>query len=226
MSNDMMHVRTDLGMKGNQMDLMMFRLGRKNGKADFLRQIAEKIITIKELYVDGGVVGVNPSPIGGTYAWRQVVNGEVAAEGSHFISATDARVRAVTNNQTEMLAMIKGLESLPDDWQGTVLSDSRITLGRVFLGWKWSNMPSWVHRRFQAVRARLVHYDQFEHILLDGHPTKAHLEAGVGKRGHPVSIHNVWCDEACRRAGEEGLQQLQFKYQTVVAGAGPQKVEV
>jgi ribonuclease HI len=177
-----------------------------------------------ELYVDGGVVGVNPSYIGGTYAWRQVVDGEVIAEGSHFISATDARVQAVTNNQTEMLAMIKGLESLPDDWQGNVLSDSRITLGRVFLGWKWSNMPSWVHRRFQAVRARLLHFDTLEHTLLAGHPTKAQLEAGVGKRGHPVSIHNVWCDEACRLAGEEGLQQLQFKYQPAL-GAGLQKVE-
>jgi hypothetical protein len=34
-------------------------------------------------------------------------------------------------------------------------------------------------------------------VLLDGHPTQAQLAAGVGKRGHPVSAHNVACDRAC-----------------------------
>jgi ribonuclease HI len=164
---------------------------------------------MRELYVDGGVVGANPSAIGGTYAWCQVENGERVMLGMHFISATDARVDAVSNNLTEMLAMIKGLESLPDDWIGTVYSDSKITLGRVFLGWKWSNIPMGVHRRFQAVRSRLKNFEKFGHVLLDGHPTKAQLAAGVGKRGHPVSEHNVWCDEACRRVGHQALDELQ-----------------
>ena len=112
--------------------------------------------------------------------------------------------------------MIKGMESLPHDWNGTVLSDSQITLGRVFLGWKWNNVPAWVHRRFQSVRARLVNYEAFEHVLLAGHPTRKQLEAGVGRHGYRVSIHNVWCDEACKDAGLEALQQMQFKFQPTV----------
>lgn len=164
---------------------------------------------MNELYVDGGVVGANPSAIGGTYAWCLVENGERVIFGSHFITAVDARVDAVTNNLTEMLAMIKGLESLPDDWIGTVYSDSKITLGRIFWGWKWSNIPMGVHRRFQAVRSRLKNFEAFRYVLLDGHPTKAQLAAGVGKRGHPVSEYNVWCDEACKRVGLYALDQLQ-----------------
>jgi ribonuclease HI len=166
---------------------------------------------MNQLFCDGGVVGSNPSAIGGTYAWRQVVDDQPVAEGAHFISARDARVPAVTNNLTEMLALIKGLESLPADWRGTVLSDSQITLGRAFLGWKWNNIPLWAHHRFQTVRAWLVHFDAFEHVLLAGHPTRAQLAAGIGRHGYPVSLHNVWCDKACTRAGEEALEQMQYQ---------------
>lgn len=167
---------------------------------------------MNELFCDGGVVGANPSPFGGTYAWRRVEDGVVIAEGARFISTADARVPAVTNNLTEMLALIKGLECLPADWQGTVLSDSQITLGRAFMGWKWNNIPAWVHHRFQTGRARLVHYDAFEHVLLAGHPTRAQLAAGVGRHGYRVSEHNVWCDKACGVAGQEALDQMQFKF--------------
>jgi len=167
---------------------------------------------MNKLFCDGGVVGANPSLIGGTYAWRLVVDDAPVAEGAYFISTVDARVPAVTNNLTEMLAVIKGLEALPVDWCGTVLSDSQITLGRLFLGWKWNNIPAWAHHRFQAVRARLVHFDKFEHVLLAGHPTRAQLAAGIGRHGYPVSIHNVWCDQACGKAGEDALQAMQYKF--------------
>jgi len=60
----------------------------------------------------------------------------------------------------------------------------------------------WLVHRFQEQRARLVHYEQIKFILLDGRPTKAQLLSGVGKCGHPVSEHNVWCDEACRENGQ------------------------
>jgi hypothetical protein len=108
----------------------------------------------------------------------------------------------VSNNLTEMLALVKGLEALPVDWAGMVCSDSSITLGRAFKGWKWTNIPEWLHHRYQAARARLINYDNFTHTLLCGHPTKAQLAAGTGRHGYPVSEHNVWCDEACKKAGE------------------------
>jgi hypothetical protein len=153
--------------------------------------------------------------IGGTYAWRQVVDGEPVAGGGYFISCKDARVELVTNNQTEMMAMVKGLESLPVNWVGTIFSDSQVTLGRSFAGWKWANIPSWLVHRFQAARARLLHFDEFDHVLLAGHPTRAQLLSGVGKHGYPVSVHNVWCDQACRIAGEDAVRRMQYLFQGV-----------
>jgi hypothetical protein len=81
---------------------------------------------------------------------------------------------------------------------GTIYSDSQVTLGRAFLGWKWHNIPLWLYDRFGFVRKALVNWDKIEWVLLDGHPTKAQLAAGIGKRGHPVDKNNVWCDEMCQ----------------------------
>jgi len=156
----------------------------------------------KYLFVDGGVVSRNPSTIGGTMAWRHIVNRQVTAQGTAIITPADAELPAITNNLTEMLALVIGFEELPGDWIGTVCSDSQVTLGRAFMGWRWKNVPMWLVHRFQEQRARLVHYEQIKFILLDGHPTKAQLLSGVGKRGHPVSEHNVWCDEACGENGQ------------------------
>lgn len=155
---------------------------------------------MNELYADGGVISRNPSKIGGTWACRLLSNGQVVHEGSGVITPAEAGTPAITNNLTEMLALLEGLKQLPADWTGTIYSDSQVTLGRVFEGWKWSNIPPWMHRLFQAQRARLVNWSAISYALLDGHPTSAQLAAGVGKRGHPVSEHNVWCDKACGEA--------------------------
>jgi ribonuclease HI len=150
-----------------------------------------------QLYVDGGVIGHNPSALGGTWAARLLHEGEIVWGISGTITPEDARVEKVTNNLTEMLALVKGLQCLPWDWRGTVFSDSQITLGRAFEGWKWKNIPPWLYGEFGNQAARLVHWSQIHYALLDGHPTKKQLEAGIGKRGGPVSIHNQWCDQAC-----------------------------
>jgi ribonuclease HI len=136
----------------------------------------------------------------------------VYADGHVFgysgaISAQDMG-STVTNNQTEMLALLMGLSKLPADFAGTVYSDSAVTLGRVFCGWKWKNVPEWLHRMYRTERARLTHWDQIKYVQLDGHPTKAQLVSGVGKRGNKVSEHNVWCDDACRKAGEQFLDRI------------------
>lgn len=158
------------------------------------------------LYVDGGVVLKNPSPIGGTYAYRLLKDGEVVSEGGFFISCKDARVEAMTNNITEMMALVKGLENLPDDWTGTILSDSTITLGRAFSGHKWKNVPAWLCHRFVVQRYRLVNWNIINKELLSGHPTRKQLATGIGKNGLPVSEHNVWCDQAARLAGERFME--------------------
>ena len=165
---------------------------------------------IKTLYADGGVIGHNPSGIGGTWAWCLANEAdEMIAHGQGHITPAEAEMPGITNNLTEMLALIRGLEQLPVDFKGTVCSDSQITLGRVFWGWKWSNIPGWMHRRFQAARKRLVNFEQITVVQLDGHPTVAQLGAKIGKRGNPVSKHNVWCDRACGEAAQNYLRMME-----------------
>lgn len=161
------------------------------------------------LFADGGVIGANPSAIGGTWAWRWVCETRVLHQHSGVITPQNADLPAITNNLTEMLALVRGLQALPDVWVGTVYSDSQITLGRVFQGWKWKNIPLWLHHDYQQTRARLVNWDQFKYVLLQGHPTRAELAAGVGSRGYPVSEHNIWCDKACGERAAEFLREME-----------------
>jgi len=158
-----------------------------------------------QLFVDGGVMGRNPSPIGGTWAVRIVEKGRIITEWSGVLLAND-ETPLVTNNMTEMLALIKGITLLPFEWRGTIFSDSKITLGRVFAGWSRTNLPEWMWSEIINQKARLVHWNQIHYGLLDGHPTQIQLEGGLGKRGHPVSIHNKWCDEECGRVGKHHLK--------------------
>lgn len=154
---------------------------------------------IKAVYADGGVIQVNPSPIGGTWAWCHV-----DAEGTRIQIASGVVIPRtscplITNNLTEYIAVVKALEALPEGWHGTVYSDSQVTIGRIFWGWKQSNLPPVLMRQADAAKAR-INFPLCRAVLLDGHPTKAQLLAGVGKRGNLVSEHNVWCDKRC---GEE-----------------------
>lgn len=154
------------------------------------------------LYADGGVIGANPSPIGGTWAWCMAdANGNRIKQESGIIRP-DVCDGPVTNNITELVALVYGLEALPTLWNGTVYSDSQVSLLRVFCAGKLNNVPEWLKHRLWAIQktGRLQHMSW---KLLDGHPTKAQLEAGVGKRGNLVSVHNVWCDSECQRLAKE-----------------------
>ena len=159
---------------------------------------------IVELYADGGVINSNPSGIGGTWAFCGVnSDGERIIEQSGVVPAT--ATRAISNNHTEQIAITKALEAMPDGWSGVVYSDSKIALGRVFKNWSETNLPRNISERSKKAVARL---GEIKTVLLQGHPTKADLEAGIGKkRGLPVSIHNVWCDKACREAGERFVEE-------------------
>jgi ribonuclease HI len=158
-----------------------------------------------DLYADGGVIGRNPSPDGGTWAFV-VVYRETDTEvlrGMGLVLPIEVFSDKVTNNQTEYLALVNGLEALPEDWSGTpgmIFSDSNVSLGRLFRGWATKNLdPRIVTRGTDSVRRIRPKNGQSEvpHTLLDGHPTAAQLKSGVGKRGHPVSKWNALCDKLC-----------------------------
>jgi ribonuclease HI len=162
---------------------------------------------IAAVYADGGVIGINPSPHGGTWAYVHVnEEGHVIAKNSGLVMPR-ASLPLITNNLTEMIALVKALEALPTGWSGHVYSDSQITLGRLFLGWKMNGIPPVLVRQGAAALERLD-LPHIQWTLLDGHPTKAQLAMGKGKRGNPVSIHNVACDTECGRLAREFTQVL------------------
>lgn len=151
------------------------------------------------IYADGGVILKNPSDIAGTWATCHVdADNWRAWTASGVLLPSEVGTSAVTNNQTEFYALLNGLEALPDDWAGRVCTDSLVTIRRFRDDAKLAGIPLEWRRRMAMTRGRL---GQLEYVLLDGHPTRAHLAAGIGKRGGPVSEHNVWCDHACTEAG-------------------------
>jgi ribonuclease HI len=162
------------------------------------------------LYCDGGVIGRNPSPVGVTYAWCAVDDDDARVQfGSGVIPARAGGT--ITNNVTEYIAAVKALEAMPDGWNGTLYSDSQVTLGRIFWGWQTSGLPANAIDRCNKALDRL---GRVWPVLLQGHPTRADLESGVGaKRGYPVSKHNVFCDQECGRQGREYQTQGQYPAQ-------------
>jgi ribonuclease HI len=151
---------------------------------------------VRAVFADGGVVGRNPSPLGGVYAWRHVdADNLPLAQESGVVPAGATRV---TNNQAEFYALLRALEALPAGWSGLVGSDSRVTLGRFFESWKLDGIPVAWARRLGLALAR-IDAERCQVVLLDGHPTREQLRRGRGRRGHPVSVHQDWCDRECRR---------------------------
>lgn len=166
---------------------------------------------VAAVYADGGVVDVNPSPVGGTWAFVFVdAEGRRIAEQSGVILPGVLGLKSVSNNVAEFFALIAALDVVPHGWAGTVYSDSQVTLGRLFRGWKLTGLPPFLVTYGARVRQRLD-LPNIKHVLLSGHPTQADLLAGVSKkRGLPVSEHNVRCDELCRFRAAELRQALSW----------------
>jgi ribonuclease HI len=157
---------------------------------------------VAAVYADGGVIGANPSQIGGTWAYCYVdADGDRLTTQSGIVVPSDLELAVITNNLTEMLALLNALEPLPHGWSGQVYSDSMVTLGRLFKGWKMTGIPYDLQNR--ARRLVAAHLGQVTWIRLDGHPSREHLASGIGPRGGPVSVHQQHCDLTCARIGEE-----------------------
>jgi ribonuclease HI len=150
------------------------------------------------VYADGGVIGKNPSPIGGTWAYILVDSDRLKVDsGSGVVRPADVGLPAIENNLTELLACLQAMERLPDGWAGVIHTDSQVTVFRLRgKNPKLNGIPEAMRERLRLARGRLGTYSM---VLLDGHPTRAHLKAGVGKRGKPVSLWNVECDRECSR---------------------------
>jgi ribonuclease HI len=174
-------------------------------------------MSIVAVYTDGGCIGANPSHAGGTWAWCAVdENGAHVCEQAG--SVLPIGKAGITNNQMEFLAVVRALQALPAGWCGTVYSDSAVTIGRMRDGWRLGNLPQWLISEGGKALKRM---GQLTWVQLDGHPTKAQLAEGRGKRGNLVSAHNVWCDKACGQAGKQFIERHGGEHGcTGVPGAG------
>lgn len=156
--------------------------------------------TATRLYADGGLVGTNPSKRGGTWAWYAVDGMDNRVESaSGYVRPKDIGLPVVTNNVTELLAAVLGLESLPIGWNGTVYTDSIITFHRLRRSKKFVGVPEWLKERTLKARGCRL----FRVVLLAGHPSEKDLDAGHRQDGTPVSRWNVCCDEACKIRSRE-----------------------
>lgn len=159
-----------------------------------------------EVFCDGGVIKVNPSPHGGTWAYYLLdENGVEIGAGSGFVLPANAPcptsanywhcgLETVSNNVTELVAVVFALQHLPEDFDGVLHSDSHVTLCRMRHGKSWKGVPQSLIEAAMIERER---HSNVQYVLLDGHPTAKQLEAKIGKRGNPCSPWNVKCDKRC-----------------------------
>lgn len=164
-----------------------------------------------KIFTDGGVIKRNPSPIGGTWAFHAVMPSwdNYRNEDSGIIPGTQDN--PVTNNQTELFAIIQALKWIPTKSLVTycICSDSQISLGRVFFGWAMSNISIDMQTELENELYRLSDV-KIKQELYAGHPTKKQLERGWNdKKNLPVSKWNVHCDEMCRQEAEKYLAFLE-----------------
>lgn len=99
-----------------------------------------------KLYTDGGVIVRNPSIYGGTYAYILVKGSKVIHKQSGVFVPSDMKGLIVTNNQTELAAVLLGLQYAQEQELSVneVVSDSKVTLIRVFRKWSHTNVPQWM----------------------------------------------------------------------------------
>lgn len=159
---------------------------------------------MNHLYTDGGCIQKNPSPYGGTWAWCLV---EENHSGGRLITHQSGTVLpgwygcpVLTNNQTELLAAVMGLEAVKDSV--ILCTDSLITKCRIKHGNpSWKGVPKELVERARAVRHLAAAVE-----LLAGHPTKKQLLNG-SKNGVRVSRWNRYCDELCKAEAARALSK-------------------
>jgi len=133
------------------------------------------------LYTDGGVIFRNPSIYGGTYAFILVDEGQEVYSKSGVWRPKNMGTPTVTNNQMELLAVLFGLEYAKSrNYRlSKIVSDSKITLGRLFQGWRLKNIPEWMIEMKESFSLRGVR--------------------GEFVRGHNGNKWNEMADQLCEQ---------------------------
>jgi ribonuclease HI len=155
---------------------------------------------IAKLYCDGGLIGSNPSPLGGTFAWIGLDSkGEEIASGKGIILPSDIGMESVSNNVSELYAAMDALEYVGEGWKGIIYTDSKITLHRIEHSKSFKGIPNFMRLKILDLRR----CRKYRVVLLKGHPSQEDLKRGKTLDGKPVSIWNKKCDEMCNELARE-----------------------
>ncbi len=157
------------------------------------------------LFCDGGLIGRNPSSLGGTWCYCWVdASDQLIHYQSGFILPHEYELAAVTNNQAELVAAIRALASVPAGWQGLIHTDSKVTLHRIS-----RDIPPGKDGVPEALRLELMDLRRtrrWRAVFVAGHPNKQELTRGYRLRNHlPVSRYNQFCDSECQRLARNFL---------------------
>ena len=138
------------------------------------------------IYTDGACHG-NPGP--GGYA-AILIHGEKQKELSGGFKKT-------TNNRMELMAAIKGLESLKDSWDVTLYSDSQYLVRSMTEGWveKWQ-ANGWKRNKKDPA----LNVDLWKQILILCFKNDVKFVWTKGHAGHP---ENERCDVLANEAAEQ-----------------------
>lgn len=135
-------------------------------------------------FADGGVYMKNPSKKGGAWAY-------VKLNGKEVVSNYGIVEGKVTGNFMEFIALYEVIKSLPDGWSGEIVSDSKITLGRIFYGWKCNGLPEDLVEDCRNQIKRL------------GVVFPRHVKGHQAQSDDIYITYNRMCDSLCRKAMKE-----------------------
>jgi ribonuclease HI len=157
------------------------------------------------IYCDGGVIGPNPSRYGGTWCWCQVENNQIIKHASGIVTPQLMGVEKITNNLTELYAAVAALSSAPKKWNGTLHTDSRVTMLRLLGSPRFSGIPDWLVEDTLSVRK-----DKMWSVhLVAGHPTRKEMQMGFReKNGFPASKWNIFCDKECSLLAKNYMETI------------------
>jgi ribonuclease HI len=137
------------------------------------------------IYTDGAAKG-NPGP--GGYGVVMLAN----VNGKPYRKELAEGFRITTNNRMELLAVIKGLETLKKTGTPvTIYSDSKYVVDAVEKGWLWN----WEKKNFKA-KANIDLWKAFIPLY------KNHKVKFVWVKGHAGNKENERCDELAVEAAE------------------------
>ena len=151
-----------------------------------------------EIFTDGSSSG-NPGP--GGY-------GVILRSGKHYKELSEG-FRKTTNNRMELLAVIKGLESIKSPNQVMIFSDSKYVIDSIEKRW----VNGWVAKGFAGKKNK----DLWMRYLEASKPHQVRFTWVRGHNGHP---ENERCDQLAVAAGKQTPLLIDSVFEVENAKAG------